>query len=216
MSKYSPQTPGKGGSQNAESDPPSADLNHDQTSEVGQICLRWCMSYFTLCLCKLVSLGCVLCCAPVFQGFICPQCMKSHNSAEELFKHYELFHDTGDLPAHVAPTRWVVTELKIKLMSVICDVSLPVFYIANGFLLPWREDLSMLRQEVQDLHASLKVKNEILKQAPAVQSTLYALSHRSLFKYFNVCICFHLVRRNAGSLESSRKSWTKSKDNWSK
>lgn len=39
------------------------------------------------------------------QGFICPQCMKSHNSAEELFKHYELFHDTGELPAHVAPTR---------------------------------------------------------------------------------------------------------------
>uniref|UniRef100_A0A7N8Y014 Early endosome antigen 1 n=1 Tax=Mastacembelus armatus TaxID=205130 RepID=A0A7N8Y014_9TELE len=57
------------------------------------------------------------------QGFICPQCMKSHNSAEELFKHYELFHDTGDIPAHMAPTR---------------------------------EDLTMLRQEVQDLHASLK------------------------------------------------------------
>lgn len=93
--------------------------------------------------------------------------MKSHNSAEELFKHYELFHDTGDLPAHVAPTRWVVTELKIKLMSVIGDVSLPVFYIASGFLFPWREDLSMLRQEVQDLHASLKVKNENLQQAPA-------------------------------------------------
>uniref|UniRef100_A0A665XAN8 Early endosome antigen 1 n=1 Tax=Echeneis naucrates TaxID=173247 RepID=A0A665XAN8_ECHNA len=84
-------TPGKGGSQNAESEQPSTDLNHEQTSE----------------------------------GFICPQCMKSHNSAEELFKHYELFHDTGDLPAHVAPTR---------------------------------EDLTMLRQEVQDLHASLKTK----------------------------------------------------------
>uniref|UniRef100_A0A8C7RES9 Early endosome antigen 1 n=1 Tax=Oncorhynchus mykiss TaxID=8022 RepID=A0A8C7RES9_ONCMY len=28
-------------------------------------------------------------------GFICPQCMKSHNSAEELFKHYELYHDSG-------------------------------------------------------------------------------------------------------------------------
>uniref|UniRef100_A0A672JD84 Early endosome antigen 1 n=1 Tax=Salarias fasciatus TaxID=181472 RepID=A0A672JD84_SALFA len=82
-------TPGKGGSQNAESEQPSTDLNHDQTSE----------------------------------GFICPQCMKSHNSAEDLFKHYELFHDTGDLPAHMAPTR---------------------------------EDLTMLRQEVQDLHASLK------------------------------------------------------------
>uniref|UniRef100_A0AAY5EM05 FYVE-type domain-containing protein n=1 Tax=Electrophorus electricus TaxID=8005 RepID=A0AAY5EM05_ELEEL len=27
------------------------------------------------------------------QGFICPQCMKSHNSAEELFKHYGIFHE---------------------------------------------------------------------------------------------------------------------------
>uniref|UniRef100_A0A673WT04 Early endosome antigen 1 n=1 Tax=Salmo trutta TaxID=8032 RepID=A0A673WT04_SALTR len=64
-----PQTPGKGGSQNSESDQPSADLNNDQTSE----------------------------------GFICPQCMKSHNSAEELFKHYELYHDSGDQPSHMGP-----------------------------------------------------------------------------------------------------------------
>uniref|UniRef100_A0A4W5LUC2 Early endosome antigen 1 n=1 Tax=Hucho hucho TaxID=62062 RepID=A0A4W5LUC2_9TELE len=63
------QTPGKGGSQNSESDQPSADLNNDQTSE----------------------------------GFICPQCMKSHNSAEELFKHYELYHDSGDQPSHMGP-----------------------------------------------------------------------------------------------------------------
>lgn len=48
------------------------------------------------------------------QGFICPQCMKSHNSAEELFKHYELFHDTGDLPAHMAPTRW---DINVLLLS---------------------------------------------------------------------------------------------------
>uniref|UniRef100_A0A8C7N8I3 Early endosome antigen 1 n=1 Tax=Oncorhynchus kisutch TaxID=8019 RepID=A0A8C7N8I3_ONCKI len=64
-----PQTPGKGGSQNSESDQPSADLNNDQTSE----------------------------------GFICPQCMKSHNSAEELFKHYELYHDSGDQPPSMGP-----------------------------------------------------------------------------------------------------------------
>uniref|UniRef100_A0A8C7FCF1 Early endosome antigen 1 n=1 Tax=Oncorhynchus kisutch TaxID=8019 RepID=A0A8C7FCF1_ONCKI len=63
------QTPGKGGSQNSESDQPSADFNNDQTSE----------------------------------GFICPQCMKSHNSAEELFKHYELYHDSGDQPSHMGP-----------------------------------------------------------------------------------------------------------------
>uniref|UniRef100_A0A8C4IB69 Early endosome antigen 1 n=1 Tax=Dicentrarchus labrax TaxID=13489 RepID=A0A8C4IB69_DICLA len=106
---FLPQTPGKGGSQNAESEQPSTDLNHDQTSE----------------------------------GFICPQCMKSHNSAEELFKHYDLFHDTGDLPAHVAPTR---------------------------------EDLTMLRQEVQDLHASLKEERwfsgELKKELDKVQGQL--------------------------------------------
>ncbi|MEQ2194787.1 hypothetical protein XENOCAPTIV_003023, partial [Xenoophorus captivus] len=102
-------TPGKGGSQNAESEKPTTDLNQDQTSE----------------------------------GFICPQCMKSHNSADELFKHYELFHDTGDLPAHVAPTR---------------------------------EDLTMLRQEVQDLHASLKEERwfsgELKKELDKVQGQL--------------------------------------------
>uniref|UniRef100_A0A7N9AMV8 Early endosome antigen 1 n=1 Tax=Mastacembelus armatus TaxID=205130 RepID=A0A7N9AMV8_9TELE len=107
---FSPfQTPGKGGSQNAESEQPSTDLNNDQTSE----------------------------------GFICPQCMKSHNSAEELFKHYELFHDTGDIPAHMAPTR---------------------------------EDLTMLRQEVQDLHASLKEERwfsgELKKELDKVQGQL--------------------------------------------
>uniref|UniRef100_A0A4W4ESI3 FYVE-type domain-containing protein n=1 Tax=Electrophorus electricus TaxID=8005 RepID=A0A4W4ESI3_ELEEL len=30
------------------------------------------------------------------EGFICPQCMKSHNSAEELFKHYGIFHEAQD------------------------------------------------------------------------------------------------------------------------
>uniref|UniRef100_A0A673X382 Early endosome antigen 1 n=1 Tax=Salmo trutta TaxID=8032 RepID=A0A673X382_SALTR len=79
-----PQTPGKGGSQNSESDQPSADLNNDQTSEVTRV------SY--------LSYVCV-------QGFICPQCMKSHNSAEELFKHYELYHDSGDQPSHMGPVQ---------------------------------------------------------------------------------------------------------------
>uniref|UniRef100_A0A8C3G194 Early endosome antigen 1 n=1 Tax=Cyclopterus lumpus TaxID=8103 RepID=A0A8C3G194_CYCLU len=116
-------TPGKGGSQNAESEQPSTDLNHDQTSE----------------------------------GFICPQCMKSHNSAEELFKHYELFHDTGDLPAHMAPTR---------------------------------EDLTMLRQEVQDLHVTLKEEKwfseELKKELDKVQGQLkQVIPSRSLEKKLN-------------------------------
>uniref|UniRef100_A0A6Q2WX61 Early endosome antigen 1 n=1 Tax=Esox lucius TaxID=8010 RepID=A0A6Q2WX61_ESOLU len=88
-----PQTPGKGGSQNTESDQPTADLNNDQTSE----------------------------------GFICPQCMKSHNSAEELFKHYELYHDSGEQLSNPAPgrydhsgseERWFSGELKKELDKV--------------------------------------------------------------------------------------------------
>lgn len=91
------------------------------------------------------------------QGFICPQCMKSHNSAEELFKHYELFHDTGDLPAHVAPTRWdlfwhVWPDCAFWLMLLFRALEW------NTLFPPFREDLTMLRQEVQDLHASLKVQ----------------------------------------------------------
>uniref|UniRef100_A0A4W5K3W3 Early endosome antigen 1 n=1 Tax=Hucho hucho TaxID=62062 RepID=A0A4W5K3W3_9TELE len=79
-----PQTPGKGGSQNSESDQPSADLNNDQTSE----------------------------------GFICPQCMKSHNSAEELFKHYELYHDSGDQPSHMGPGREDFMLLRQELQEL--------------------------------------------------------------------------------------------------
>lgn len=32
--------------------------------------------------------------------------MKSHNSAEELFKHYEVFHEPGDQPSPFSPGRW--------------------------------------------------------------------------------------------------------------
>lgn len=74
--------------------------------------------------------------------------MKSHNSAEELCKHYELFHDTGDLPTHMAPTH----------------------------MAPTRENLTMLRQEVQDLHTSLKdekwFSEELKKELDKVQGQL--------------------------------------------
>uniref|UniRef100_A0A5F8GUE5 Early endosome antigen 1 n=1 Tax=Monodelphis domestica TaxID=13616 RepID=A0A5F8GUE5_MONDO len=59
------------------------------------------------------------------EGFICPQCMKSHGSAEELFKHYQAVHDSGNESSH------------------------------GGEALK-REDVILLRQEVQDLQASLK------------------------------------------------------------
>uniref|UniRef100_A0A0E9RK22 C2H2-type domain-containing protein n=1 Tax=Anguilla anguilla TaxID=7936 RepID=A0A0E9RK22_ANGAN len=57
------------------------------------------------------------------EGFICPQCMKSHNSAEELFKHYDVFHESANEPMSQGSSR---------------------------------EDLALLRQEMQDLQASLK------------------------------------------------------------
>uniref|UniRef100_A0A8C4I7B1 Early endosome antigen 1 n=1 Tax=Dicentrarchus labrax TaxID=13489 RepID=A0A8C4I7B1_DICLA len=135
---FLPQTPGKGGSQNAESEQPSTDLNHDQTSEVTWMLGLWFIYTVNIIISWLILIVCFC-----VQGFICPQCMKSHNSAEELFKHYDLFHDTGDLPAHVAPTR---------------------------------EDLTMLRQEVQDLHASLKEERwfsgELKKELDKVQGQL--------------------------------------------
>lgn len=89
------------------------------------------------------------------EGFICPQCMKSHNSAEELFKHYDLFHETGDLPSHVAPTR---------------------------------EDLTMLRQEVQDLHVSLKEERwfsgELKKELDKVQGHLKQVIPLEYYDYY--------------------------------
>uniref|UniRef100_A0AAY5EFN4 FYVE-type domain-containing protein n=1 Tax=Electrophorus electricus TaxID=8005 RepID=A0AAY5EFN4_ELEEL len=39
------------------------------------------------------------------EGFICPQCMKSHNSAEELFKHYGIFHEAQDQSTQLGPSR---------------------------------------------------------------------------------------------------------------
>ncbi|OXB76905.1 UNVERIFIED_CONTAM: hypothetical protein H355_002376 [Colinus virginianus] len=62
------------------------------------------------------------------EGFICPLCMKSHGSAEELFKHYEAVHNSG-----IDSTRG-----------------------GEGHLSPERDEVSLLRQEVQDLQASLK------------------------------------------------------------
>ncbi|XP_009978746.1 PREDICTED: early endosome antigen 1-like, partial [Tauraco erythrolophus] len=61
-------------------------------------------------------------------GFICPLCMKSHGSAEELFKHYEAVHNSGIDSTHGG----------------------------EGHLSPERDEVSLLRQEVQDLQASLK------------------------------------------------------------
>uniref|UniRef100_A0A8D0PUL7 C2H2-type domain-containing protein n=1 Tax=Sus scrofa TaxID=9823 RepID=A0A8D0PUL7_PIG len=60
-------------------------------------------------------------------GFICPQCMKSLGSADELFKHYEAVHDAGNDSSQGGEA------LALK-----------------------RDDITLLRQEVQDLQASLK------------------------------------------------------------
>ncbi|ETE64393.1 Early endosome antigen 1, partial [Ophiophagus hannah] len=62
------------------------------------------------------------------EGFICPLCMKSHGSAEELFKHYEAVHDSGIDTSHAGESN----------------------------MTPKSDDITLLRQEVQDLQASLK------------------------------------------------------------
>uniref|UniRef100_G1KMF9 Uncharacterized protein n=1 Tax=Anolis carolinensis TaxID=28377 RepID=G1KMF9_ANOCA len=77
------------------------------------------------------------------EGFICPLCMKSHGSAEELFKHYEAVHESGVDASHGS-------ELSLK-----------------------RDDITLLRQEVQDLQASLKEERwyseELKKELEKVQ-----------------------------------------------
>uniref|UniRef100_A0A8B9JW77 Early endosome antigen 1 n=1 Tax=Astyanax mexicanus TaxID=7994 RepID=A0A8B9JW77_ASTMX len=77
------------------------------------------------------------------EGFICPQCMKSHNSAEELFKHYEVYHEPQEQPSHLSPGR---------------------------------DDLALLRREVQDLQASLKEERwfseELKKELDKAQGQL--------------------------------------------
>uniref|UniRef100_A0A8C8DXB7 Early endosome antigen 1 n=1 Tax=Oryzias sinensis TaxID=183150 RepID=A0A8C8DXB7_9TELE len=72
------------------------------------------------------------------EGFICPQCMKSHSSAEELFKHYELFHDTGELPAHVAPTRCDKCLWMQIISTVTAFVDQHIYYIHDFCFLQGR------------------------------------------------------------------------------
>ncbi|KAB1270245.1 Early endosome antigen 1 [Camelus dromedarius] len=58
------------------------------------------------------------------QGFICPQCMKSLGSADELFKHYEAVHDAGNDSSHggeaLALKRYSIIVLKCNVVNV-CD-----------------------------------------------------------------------------------------------
>uniref|UniRef100_A0A4W3IGA9 Early endosome antigen 1 n=1 Tax=Callorhinchus milii TaxID=7868 RepID=A0A4W3IGA9_CALMI len=79
------------------------------------------------------------------QGFICPLCMKSHASAEELFKHYEACHES-------------VNESD------------------NLFSYFFRDDVTLLRQEIQDLQTTLKEERwyseELKKELDKVQGQL--------------------------------------------
>ncbi|XP_009580666.1 PREDICTED: early endosome antigen 1-like, partial [Fulmarus glacialis] len=92
-------TPGRGGSQSSDSDSSATPGNAVDVNNEGSS-----------------------------EGFICPLCMKSHGSAEELFKHYEAVHNSGIDSTHGG----------------------------EGHLSPERDEVSLLRQEVQDLQASLK------------------------------------------------------------
>ncbi|CAJ0941996.1 unnamed protein product, partial [Ranitomeya imitator] len=82
------------------------------------------------------------------KGFICPLCMKSHGTAEELFKHYEASHEPCSDAGHGGEVN-SSTE---------------------------REELLLLRREVQDLQASLKEEKwyaeELKKELENVQEQL--------------------------------------------
>uniref|UniRef100_A0A8C9VKZ0 Early endosome antigen 1 n=1 Tax=Scleropages formosus TaxID=113540 RepID=A0A8C9VKZ0_SCLFO len=97
------------------------------------------------------------------EGFICPQCMKSHNSAEELFKHYEVFHEAGD---HA----------------------------------PSREDLVLLRQEVQDLHTSLKVQVWYSTHVALKRLSLELKLHEAETEKFNIKQMKDLFEQKAAQL----------------
>uniref|UniRef100_A0AAY4D6G3 FYVE-type domain-containing protein n=1 Tax=Denticeps clupeoides TaxID=299321 RepID=A0AAY4D6G3_9TELE len=127
------------GSQSSDTEQSSADMNNEQSSEVGES-----LSPPTL----LVSEYRI--------GFICPQCMKSHNSAEELFKHYDPFYFSDLFPQQ--------------------------FYSKSYRLYTaFQEDLTLLRQEVQDLQASLKEERwfsgELKKELDKVQGHLKQVIH---------------------------------------
>uniref|UniRef100_A0A4W3ICE9 Early endosome antigen 1 n=1 Tax=Callorhinchus milii TaxID=7868 RepID=A0A4W3ICE9_CALMI len=81
-------------------------------------------------------------------GFICPLCMKSHASAEELFKHYEACHESVNESGHREE--------------------------ANQSLR--RDDVTLLRQEIQDLQTTLKEERwyseELKKELDKVQGQL--------------------------------------------
>lgn len=68
MWNFFPQTPGKGGSQNAESDPPSTDLNHDQTSEVIHFLVDEWFILLAVCLCSWSAWNVSDVCTPVFRA----------------------------------------------------------------------------------------------------------------------------------------------------
>uniref|UniRef100_A0A670YNK5 Early endosome antigen 1 n=1 Tax=Pseudonaja textilis TaxID=8673 RepID=A0A670YNK5_PSETE len=61
----------------------------------------------------------------MFQGFICPLCMKSHGSAEELFKHYEAVHDSGIDTSHAGESN--MTPKRLLSKSQVHTVLLIVF-----------------------------------------------------------------------------------------
>ncbi|XP_039617477.1 early endosome antigen 1 isoform X2 [Polypterus senegalus] len=150
------RTPGKGGSQSSDIDQTASDVNNEESSE-GFIC--------PYCICSYQTPSELFDhyehehgegdtktkeqqnSLPDIAGFICPQCMKSHVSAEELFRHYEAFHSTDNQSG-----------------------------VGSANLSLGRDDLSLLRQEVQDLQASLKEERwfsgELKKELEKVQGQL--------------------------------------------
>ncbi|XP_064785715.1 early endosome antigen 1-like isoform X1 [Oncorhynchus masou masou] len=147
-------TPGKGGSQNSESDQPSADLNNDQTSE----------------------------------GFICPQCMKSHNSAEELFKHYELYHDSGDQPPSMGPGREDFILLRQELQEMQTSLKEERWFSGE------------LKKELDKVQGHLKQGQHNDSQAGSEDSALAVKLNQAETEKFNIKQMKDLFEQKAAQL----------------
>lgn len=106
------------------------------------------------------------------------------------------------VPRHRRPARSCGPhEVRILMWHELLHHRQNVVFLWTHSVFVYREDLTMLRQEVQDLHASLKVRWSLGSEQRCVNGRfVQRLDCVSAF------VCVHLIRRNGGSLENSRRS----------
>uniref|UniRef100_A0A8C9W3S1 Early endosome antigen 1 n=1 Tax=Scleropages formosus TaxID=113540 RepID=A0A8C9W3S1_SCLFO len=114
------------------------------------------------------------------EGFICPQCMKSHNSAEELFKHYEVFHEAGDHASLVMlfllpqEERWFSGELKKELDKVQGQLKqvIPFNYSDSACNIPLLySELELKLHEAETEKFNIKQMKDLFEQKAAQLAT---------------------------------------------